>query len=66
VEKREARGELVFTKYYVYGDFEFEGIKPFKHIEFKNFNRPAGCLIGVGTLPSLENLKNLSPPLAKL
>ena len=48
--------ELIYTQFYAYQDFEFEGQKPFAHITFEKFDGPAGCLNGVGHVFDVKDL----------
>ena len=40
-------GWMCYDKWYPYEEFEFEGSRPFAHIKFKNYDKPAGCLANI-------------------
>ena len=60
-------GWVCWNKYYPYGEFEFEGRKPFAHIQFKNFPKQAGCLAIVNDLQTcIEKVRRAELTQAKL
>jgi hypothetical protein len=60
IEKRVQNGFTVWHKYYPYADFVLDGQRPFAHIQFKNFHRPAGSICAIGQLhSSIEKVKGV-------